>query len=112
MNHNQSLKFIENIKPYMIIPYKIEQIKKCELKCKEKWDRKFKCSFCDKELSDLPGKLRHEKTFHINPVKIKCDYCNNTFMNKTSVNRHVKISHNFTYKNGELLNLVTNIETT
>jgi hypothetical protein len=30
LNHNQSIKFIEDIKPFMIIPYKIEQIKICE----------------------------------------------------------------------------------
>lgn len=43
LNHNKSLIFIEDIKPFMIIPYKINQIKVCEDKLNEIWNKRFKC---------------------------------------------------------------------
>lgn len=65
LNHNQSLKFLEDIKPYMIIPYKIKQIQQCEQKTTEIWTRRFKCYFCDKDYSDSSGRRRHEKQIHL-----------------------------------------------
>jgi hypothetical protein len=45
LNHNQALTFIKDIKEYMIIPYKIQQIDKVIEKSNEIWSRRFKCSF-------------------------------------------------------------------
>lgn len=89
-----ALKFIDDIKPYMIIPYKIKQVQICLKKSKEKWNRKFKCNFCYKEYSDPSGRRRHEKKEHINKGEIfKCDLCNNKYKSKDSLNRHIKLNH-------------------
>jgi len=95
LNHNQSLKFLEDIKPFMIIPYKINQVNKCEEKLKEEWTTRFKCSFCDLDFSDLSGKSRHEKKSHIHIDKLfKCPHCINEYKSKDSMNRHIKLNHN------------------
>jgi uncharacterized Zn-finger protein len=95
LNHRQSIKFIEDIKPYMMIPYKIQQIEKCIEKSKEIWDIKFKCSFCDCEFSDMSGRRRHEKQQHIDKgIKIKCDFCKKEYCSRDSMKRHIRLNHN------------------
>lgn len=95
LNHNQSIKFIQDIKPFMIIPYKINQIKNCEEQMNEKWDRRFKCSFCESDFSDLSGKRRHEKINHIEKGQIyKCEHCIKTYSSLDSMKRHIKLNHN------------------
>jgi len=94
LNHNQAIKFLIDIKPYMIIPYKINQIAKCEEKFKEKWTKKFECSFCDKEFADMSGRRRHEKNNHINKNELhKCALCDKKYNSKDSMNRHIKLNH-------------------
>jgi len=95
LNHNQAIKFLNDIKPFMIIPYKINQIKVCENKLNEPWDKKFKCSFCDKEFADLTGRRRHEKNNHINKGQLhSCSICDKTYNSLDSMKRHIKINHN------------------
>ena len=96
MNHNQSLQFIEDIKSYMIIPYKKEQITRALDKSNGEWIKRFKCSFdgCECDFADPSGRRRHEKTFHIENNEIHiCDICNKKYSSKCSLNRHYK-SHN------------------
>jgi hypothetical protein len=94
LNHNDSIKFIEDIKPFMIIPYKIQQIKICEEKLNQLWDKKYKCSFCEVELSDLSGRLRHEKIKHIEKgILHKCNHCEKTYLSRGAMKRHIKINH-------------------
>lgn len=64
--HNEALKFIEDIKPYMNVPYKINQIDNAINISKEKFDRKYKCKFCENEYASPSGRRRHEKNTHIN----------------------------------------------
>lgn len=95
LNHYNSLKFLEDIKPYMLIPYKIEQIKKCEEKLNEEWNIRFKCSFCDEDFSDLSGRRRHEKQQHIEKNQFhKCTQCDKTYSSLDSMKRHIRIKHN------------------
>ena len=95
LNHNQSNKFIEDIKPFMIIPYKINQIKSCEEKLKEIWDKRFKCSFCESDFADLSGRRRHEKINHIEKGQLhQCEHCKKTYSSKDSLQRHFKLNHN------------------
>jgi len=95
MNHNQSIKFIKDIKPYMLIPYKINQIKKCEEINNMEWNNKYKCKFCDKEFSDMSGRRRHEKNNHIEKgEKHKCTLCENEYNSRDSMKRHIKLNHN------------------
>ncbi len=95
LNHNQALKFIDDIKSFMLIPYKINQIKKCKIKSQVIWTKKFKCSFCDKIYSDPSGRRRHEKNIHINNnVLHQCLLCDKKYKSRCSMKRHIKLNHN------------------
>ena len=94
LNHNQCIKFLEDIRPFMIIPYKIQQVKKCEDVLKQVWDKRFKCSFCDLDFSDTSGKRRHEKISHIEKGHFhKCVHCEKLYRSLDSMKRHIKINH-------------------
>lgn len=94
LGYNEGDKFIRDIAPYLIIPYKIKQIEEAYRKAEEGLDRKFKCNFCDKEYASPGGRRRHELKEHINNgQEFKCDYCDNTYKSKDSMKRHVKINH-------------------
>lgn len=97
LNHNDSLRFINDIKPFMIIPYKIEQIEqidKCMKIQNDIWERDFKCSHCDNTYTDSSGRRRHEKQVHINNnEKIKCIHCDKLYNSMDSMKRHIKLKH-------------------
>jgi len=94
LNHNSSLKFLNDIKPYMLIPYKINQLENAYKKLKEPWDKKFKCNFCDKVFADMSGRRRHEKNNHIEKgIKFSCEICKKTYNSRESMKRHIKINH-------------------
>lgn len=97
LNHNDSLNFIEDIKSFMIIPYKIQQLEKCLYIFKnEKWDRRFKCNFCEKDFADMPGRRRHENKEHVEKGKMfKCEIenCNKTYKSRDSMKRHIRLNH-------------------
>ena len=79
----------------MIIPYKINQVKTCEEKLNEIWDKRFKCSFCDLDFADSSGRRRHEKINHIEKNELhKCLHCEKTYSSKDSMKRHIKLNHN------------------
>lgn len=91
LNHNDSLKFIEDIKPFMLVPYKIKQMEECLKICEEKWERNFKCNFCDNHYSDPSGVRRHELKEHINKgQEFKCS-CGLKYKSKDSINRHIRL---------------------
>jgi hypothetical protein len=96
LNSKDAIKFIDDIKPFMIIPYKINQVKTCIDKFNnEIWDKKFKCNFCDSTFTDMSGRRRHEKNNHIEKGQLhKCELCNNTYNSRDSLKRHIKINHN------------------
>jgi hypothetical protein len=64
MKHKQALVFLEDIKPFMLIPRKIVQMKTCLDKMNTIWDKRFKCKYCDKDYSDPSGRRRHERNTH------------------------------------------------
>lgn len=94
-------KFFEDIRKYMIIPYKINQLKKCEEKLLEPWTQRFKCKFCDKDYSDPQGRRRHEKKDHASSssVRYKCDFCDKDYSDKSCKKRHEKDKHPELYAN-------------
>ena len=97
LNHNDSLKFIENIKPYMIIPYKINQINNVIENSKKPWSKKFSCNFCDAVFTDSSGRRRHELIQHINKGQEHvCKFCDKTYKSLDSMKRHIKTNHNST----------------
>jgi hypothetical protein len=85
LNHNQALNFIEDIKPYMKIPYKINQINKAIDEFNKGWKGEYKCLFCPQ------GRRRHEKQIHINNnILHKCNRCNKEYEYRDSLTRHIK----------------------
>ena len=96
MSHNDSLKFVEDIKPYMKIPRKIEQIDNAISLWKNfvKGSIKFKCSFCDKEYSNPSGRRRHVLNDHKNiDIKFSCSKCDKIYNTLDSAKRHIKQKH-------------------
>ena len=96
LSQNPALKFIQDIKPFMIIPYKINQIVTALEKMKVGNDETYKCNFCDNIYKNPGGRRRHELKEHINKgVLHKCDIelCERTFKSKDSLNRHKRINH-------------------
>lgn len=65
-NHNIALEFINDIKPFMLIPYKIQQIEKVLTNWKNGNNRKFKCNMCEREYANGSGLCRHKRNFHKN----------------------------------------------
>jgi len=97
LSHNDSLRFIEDIKSYMLIPYKINQINEVIAKSKEIWTRRFKCNFCNLDFADASGRRRHEKVQHINKgQEHECEICNKKYKSLDSLKRHYKLNHNST----------------
>jgi hypothetical protein len=66
LSNKESILFINDIKPYMIIPYKINQIELAFEKQKNGLNRRFKCKYCDLDYASPSGRRRHERNFHIN----------------------------------------------
>ena len=94
MSHHKSLIFIKDIKPFMMIPYKINQLNTCVDKATHEWARSFKCSFCEKNYTDPSGRRRHEKNDHIDKgVLHKCKICDKEYNSLDSLKRHKK-NHN------------------
>jgi rubredoxin len=94
LSHNDSLRFIEDIKPYMIIPYKINQINDALKSAKNGYSGKFKCNFCNLEYASPSGRRMHEKKEHINQGKLhKCSICSLEYKSKDSLNRHIRLKH-------------------
>jgi len=91
LNHCQAVVFLDDIEPYMKIPYKIEQIK-IALKNVEKGHKgEYKCSFCDKIYPTSANRRRHEVTSHISKdTKYKCEKCKKEYTTRDSLTRHIK----------------------
>lgn len=88
---SECLQFIEDIKPYMLIPYKIQQIDICLKKLDKKEKREFKCSFCNKSFPYVASRRRHEKTQHIEKGQLfQCQICNKTYKSRDTLTRHEK----------------------
>lgn len=64
LSHHESLKFIEDIKPHMMIPYKIQQVEKCFEKLQNGIQRRFKCTECDQDYASPSGRRRHYLATH------------------------------------------------
>ena len=63
--HNKALVFLSDIKPYMIIPYKINQVKTALDKAVLGLNIRFMCRYCNKDYANSSGRFRHEKKVHL-----------------------------------------------
>lgn len=64
--HHESLAFIEDIKPFMLIPYKKTQLEVALKLAEEGLTRRFKCSSCESDFASPSGRRRHFKAVHEN----------------------------------------------
>ena len=95
LSHKDSIKFIEDIKPFMVIPYKIDQITTALCKAERGHTDKYKCSFCENVYSNPAGRRRHEKKEHIDKGTIfTCEICDKTYKSRDSLQRHSLLNHN------------------
>lgn len=64
LNSKYALQFIKDIKPYMLIPYKIEQLEKAIKRYIEPLPYNFECKICKKIYKNKSNLYRHNKLFH------------------------------------------------
>ncbi len=103
LSHTDTLKFINDIYPFMIIPYKISQVEKALELMKIGSTDTYPCHFCDKVYANPSGRRRHEKKEHIMKGQMfKCDLCPRTYKSKASLVRHKRINHQDTDASPEI----------
>ena len=64
--HNAALVFLNDIKPFMLIPYKKEQIEKAMALVKIGSKKRYQCKNCQCDFASPSGRRRHFNTFHQN----------------------------------------------
>jgi len=96
LSHNDSLKFIDDIRPYMIIPRKIKQLEEAIARSKEGSDVEYACTFCDETFAYASNRRRHERTQHIERgTRFECDVegCSRSYKTRDSLTRHQRLDH-------------------
>lgn len=63
--HKEASKFVNDIEPYMKIPYKINQIKIAIERQQKGITRRFKCHYCELDYANPSARRRHEKSIHL-----------------------------------------------
>jgi hypothetical protein len=66
LRHHDAIIFLNDIKPYMLIPYKKSQVDKVLERVDAGIQRRFKCKHCDCDYASPSGRRRHEKNVHLN----------------------------------------------
>ena len=62
--YKEAKKFIDEIYPHMIIPYKKQQVEKAIENVKKGISRRFKCPYCENDYASPSGLRRHVKSDH------------------------------------------------
>lgn len=113
ISHTKSLEFINDIRPFMHIPYKIQQMEAVIAQSHVPLDRRFKCNYCDLDYASPAGRRRHERTKH--PLEIqakihqekdegeqstappnqryKCHYCHLAYATPAGRHNHERLKH-------------------
>jgi hypothetical protein len=68
--HHDALQFLKDIEPFMLIPYKKQQVVKAIDGANTGIERRFKCKTCDNDYASPAGRRRHEKQVHLNVKSI------------------------------------------
>lgn len=103
LSHNDTLKFIDDIYPFMIIPYKISQVDEALELMEIGSNENYPCHFCNKVYANPAGRRRHEKKEHISKGQVfKCELCPRTYKSKESLTRHKRINHRNTDASPEI----------
>jgi hypothetical protein len=94
LSHPAALVFIEDITPYMIVPFKKQQLANALRISKEVCTSSYSCSFCDVSFKYGSNRRRHERTQHINTgSRFTCDVCSSTYKTRDSLTRHKHSTH-------------------
>jgi hypothetical protein len=93
LSHCQAEIFLKDIKPFMIIPYKINQVATAYKKLGEPLEPNYKCSFCDAAFTYPSNRRRHERGHLEEGSKFKCEKCPLEYTSRDSLQRHVKDKH-------------------
>lgn len=92
LNHVQALAFLNDIKPFMRIPYKINQLKQAMERVEKGHKGEYKCNFCENIYTIAANRRRHEVQAHININQLfTCEVCGNEYRSRDSLIRHLKI---------------------
>jgi hypothetical protein len=62
--HNKALIFLSDIRKFMRIPYKINQVLIAQEKARTGLNRRFECPHCKKDYASPSGRRRHIKNSH------------------------------------------------
>jgi hypothetical protein len=66
--HHDAISFLNDIKPYLLIPYKQNQIERVLENASNGIERRFNCKFCENNYASPSGRRRHEKQAHLNTI--------------------------------------------
>lgn len=103
LGHHGSLKFFSDIRPYMRIPYKINQYETVFEKSKLGSTETYSCHFCSALYANPAGRRRHEQKEHLNKgLSFLCDNCNLSYKSRDSLRRHVRNKHSNTNASPEI----------
>ncbi len=65
--HRGALQFIEDIRPHMLIPYKINQVNLAIQRAQDGCIRRFQCTQCSNTYANPSARRRHVKQVHRDP---------------------------------------------
>tara|TARA_B100000787_G_C16139379_1_gene271202 strand:+ start:323 stop:895 length:573 start_codon:yes stop_codon:yes gene_type:complete len=103
LSHNHALQMIKDIRPFLIIPYKIHQIDEALKKAEEGHSEKYQCSFCEKCYANPSGRRRLEMKDHISKGSLHvCNICHLTYSSKDTLIRHIRNIHKNTDASPEI----------
>jgi len=89
---DKAIKFIDDIKPNMLIPYKINQIKNVIENIGNR-DTEYKCKHCEATFNAASNRRRHEREYHERVEKYSCEYCETKYKNEQTLKLHIKNKH-------------------
>jgi hypothetical protein len=94
LSHIASLRFFDDIRPYMIIPYKKVQLAAAIKRSRVKADHSYSCAFCEETFGYASNRRRHERTHHLEKDScFTCDGCSKPYKTRDSLTRHKRQSH-------------------
>jgi hypothetical protein len=98
LSHKAALEFISDIRPYMIIPYKINQLERAIERFENPVPTEpYGCAFCDKQFIHCANRRRHERTQHTEKNELFiCDMkgCDRKYKTRDTLQRHKRLNHN------------------
>jgi hypothetical protein len=64
--HTKALEFLKDVRPFMLIPFKIKQVENALNLAKKGNKRRYPCKYCIMDYASPSGRRRHTKAIHLN----------------------------------------------